>query len=70
MGSSLRDNYRRNALNVTKAFDTVNKMKLWSLLDRYGCPSRFISVIRQFHEGMVGSDGMESDGFQVTNGVK
>ena len=60
-------------IDLTKAFDTVSRSGLWSLLAKFGCPSKLINIIKQLHEGMIGrvcSDGMESDGFAVTNGVK
>ena len=60
-------------IDLTKAFDTVSRPGLWSLLAKFGCPSKLINIIKQLHEGMIGrvcADGLESDGFQVTNGVK
>ena len=39
----------------------------------FGCPPRFITMVRQFHDGMqarVQNDGEYSEPFQVTNGVK
>ena len=38
-----------------------------------GCPSRFIAMVRQFHDGMqarVQNGGEFSEHFEVTNGVK
>ena len=40
---------------------------------KFGCPAKFIAVVRQFHDGMlarVQNDGEFSDPFPVTNGVK
>ena len=37
----------------------------------FGCPPRFITMVRQFHDGMqarVQNDGEYSEPFQVTNG--
>ena len=39
----------------------------------FGCPFRFIAMVRQFHDGMqarVQNDGEPSEPFEVTNGVK
>ena len=39
----------------------------------FGCPAKFIAMVRQFHDGMlarVQNDGVFSDPFPVTNGVK
>ena len=38
-----------------------------------GCPEKFISMIRQFHDGMLArvlDDGDSSEAFTATNGVK
>ena len=60
-------------VDLTKAFDTVNRDALWQVLRRLGIPENMLSVIISFHEGMkasVVSDGMMSDPFDVTNGTK
>ena len=39
----------------------------------FGCPPRYIAMVRQFHDGMqarIQNDGEYSDPFPVTNGVK
>ena len=48
---------KRIALNVcfidlTKAYDSVDRTLLWTVLARFGVPQIMISVIRQFHDGM------------------
>ena len=40
-------------IDLTKAFDTVNGMALWSVLHELGCPPKFIQIIRSFHEGIA-----------------
>ena len=60
-------------IDLTKAFDTVNRTALWSVLHKLGCPPKFIQIIRSFHEGMLGSvieNGEASVPFPVTTGVK
>ncbi len=60
-------------VDLTKAFDTVSREGLWKIMAKYGCPSKFINMVRQFHDGMqarVQHDCEISDPFQVTNGVK
>ena len=40
---------------------------------KFGCPPRFVAMVRQFHDGMqarVQNDGEISEPFEVTNGVK
>ena len=60
-------------IDLTKAFDTVNREALWKILQKYGCPVRFVNVIRLFHDDMDGqvlSGGEASGPFSITNGVK
>ena len=55
-------------VGLTKAFDS-----LWKIMEKFGCPSKFTTLVRQFHNGImvkVLDDGDESDAFPVTNGVK
>ena len=60
-------------VDLTKAFDTVNRDGLWRILQKLGCPEKFVSLIRSFHEGMlarVQECGEYSDLFPVTNETK
>ena len=60
-------------IDLTKAFDTVNRATLWAILSKLGCPPRFLQIIRSFHDGMfcrVIENGDASDPFPVSNGVK
>ena len=47
--------------------------EIWKMIGKFGCPPRFIAMVRQFHDGMqarVLNDGEFSELFEVTNGVK
>ena len=60
-------------IDLTKAFGTVNREVLWDVLALYGCPTKFIQIIRLFHVDMTGqvlSNGEQSDLFSISNGVK
>ena len=60
-------------IDLTKAFDTVSREGLWKVMSQFGCPTKFINMVRQFHDGMqvsVRDDGKSSKPFPVTNGVK
>ena len=39
--------------DLTKAFDTVSRDGLWKTKEKFGCPSKFITTVRQFHEGIM-----------------
>ena len=60
-------------IDLTKAFDSVNREALWACLARLGCPPKFVSITRQLHEGMKGCvlyDGDQSGSFNINTGVK
>ncbi|BHF68719.1 hypothetical protein SprV_0301175800 [Sparganum proliferum] len=44
-------------VDLTKAFDTVNREGLWKIMQKFGCPERFIQMVRQLHDGMMTTDG-------------
>ena len=39
-------------IDLTKAYDSVGRTLLWTVLVRFGVPQNMISVIRQFNDGM------------------
>ena len=52
---------------------TVSRDELWKIMAKFGCPPRFIAIVRQFDDGIqarVQNDGEFSEPFEVTNGVK
>ena len=60
-------------VDLTKAFDTVSREGLWRIMAKYGCPRKFVTIIRQLHDGMcarVQDNGQTSEPFPVSNGVK
>ncbi|XP_063591300.1 uncharacterized protein LOC134768401 [Penaeus indicus] len=60
-------------IDLTEAFDTVNRPALWAILSKLGWPPRFVKIIRSFHDGILGrviENGDASDPFSVANGVK
>jgi len=55
-------------LLLLKAFDTVNRDLLWSVLSKFGCLPQFLRIPRSFHDGMcakVTVGGRESDSFEA-----
>ena len=60
-------------IDLTKAFDTVNREALWKVLRKLGIPENMLNVICSFHDGMQASvrvGGESSSSFNVTNGTK
>ena len=61
----LRGSFKRNAKNkmmtyspyvdLTKAFNTASRDGLWRIMAKYGCPGKFITMVRLFHDGMQAS---------------
>ena len=39
-------------IDLTKAFNTVNRMMLWKVLKKFGCPNKFIQLIKSLHDDM------------------
>ena len=59
-------------VDLTKAFNTVNRPLLWDLLQKFGCPPTFVSLLVSFHDDMKASvsvGGATSDPFEVRVGV-
>ncbi len=60
-------------VDLSKAFDTVQRDLLWNVLLQFGCPMKFVNILRQFHDGMtarVTVGGQESSPFSVRKGVR
>ena len=60
-------------VNITKAFDTVNRSALWIILEKLGCPSGFVDLLKQLHRNMkvrVNFNGSLSEPISIDNGVK
>ena len=59
--------------DLRKAYDSVPRPALWSVLEKYGVPPKMLSVIRSFHEGMLAEVQVEegsTDSFEVKNGLR
>ena len=60
-------------IDLTKAFDTVNRVMLWKVLKKFGCPDKFVNLIKSLHDdmkAMVNFNGSLSEPFPVEGGVK
>ena len=60
-------------VDLTKAFDTVNRDGLWNILARLGYLLKFLTILRQLHEGRQGQvkhNGSLSGSFPISNDVK
>ena len=62
-------------VDLTKFFDTVTVSRdgLWRIMSKYICPTKFITIMRQFHDSMLASlqdNGETSAPFLVSNRVK
>ena len=60
-------------VDLTKAFDTVNRNALWRVLSKLGCPPKFVRMIAELHRDMKGQvtiNGILSDEIPIENGVK
>ena len=60
-------------VDLTKAFDTVSRKGLWMIMERLGCPPKFLNMVIQLHEDQRGQVRLNSDlsePFPIVNGVK
>jgi len=60
-------------VDLTKAFDTVNRDALWKVLAKLGCPPNFVRMISELHRNMKARftfNGTLSDEISIDNGVK
>ena len=60
-------------VDLTKAFDTVSRKGLWQIMERLGCPPKFLNMVIQLHEDQRGQVRLKSDlsePFPIVNGVK
>ena len=61
-------------IDLTRAYDSVDRTLLWDVLARFGVPPRMFAVIREFHDGMQAcvrlDDGECSDIFDVGQGLE
>ena len=60
-------------VDLTKAFDTINRDLLWNILGKFNCPPTFIAILQQFHTGkcaLVVMAGSLSSSFPVKVGEK
>ncbi|VDL95528.1 unnamed protein product [Schistocephalus solidus] len=60
-------------VDLTKAFDMVNRNGLGKVIQKFGCNERFPQMVHQLHDWMTArviDKGTVSEAFAVTNGVK
>lgn len=71
-----RENHQRLLacfVDLTKAYDTVNRGALWGLLGKYGVPEKVVNLLRTLYTGMKASvevQGRRSPEFEITNGLR
>ena len=56
-------------VDLTKAFDTASSEGPWKIMARLGCPPKFLTILRQLHEGQQGQvkhNGPLSDSFPIS----
>ena len=60
-------------VDLTKAYDKVNRELLWKILRRLGIPERLVNLITSFHEGAFAQaqvNGVLSSPFPLQRGLK
>ncbi|XP_061176180.1 uncharacterized protein LOC133185137 [Saccostrea echinata] len=62
-----------NYVDFEKAFDSIHRESLWSIMKFYGIPDKLVRMVKLLYDSFqcaVLEDGEESDWFRVTTGVK
>nr|VZI29213.1 unnamed protein product [Spirometra erinaceieuropaei] len=70
---TMRTHLYSTLVELTNAFDMVNREGLRKIMRKFGCPEQFIEMVRQLHDGLmarVTDNRAVSEAFAVTNGVK
>ena len=60
-------------VDFKKAFDSVNREAVWTVLGKFGFPGKFINIIKALYTGStarVQSGGLTSEEFNIFTGVK
>jgi len=60
-------------IDLSKAFDTIDRAILWKTLSKFGCPPICLAILRDFHDDLsarVIYGGASSEFFPVHVGVK
>jgi len=60
-------------IDLSKAFDTMDRAILWKTLSKFGFPPIFLAILRDFHDDMSAQviyGGASSEFFPVQVGVK
>ena len=60
-------------VDFEKAFDSINRETIWSIMRHYGIPNKIIAIIKSLYENFtcqIVHNGKMSDEFHVTTGVK
>ncbi|VDN26844.1 unnamed protein product [Dibothriocephalus latus] len=69
----MRTHLYTTSVDLTKAFDKVNRAGLWKVMQKFSSPEHFTHMVHQHHDGMmarVTDDEVVSEAFALTNGVK
>ena len=40
-------------VDLTKPFDVVSREELWTISAKFGCPAKFMAMVRQFDDGIL-----------------
>ncbi|VDP24101.1 unnamed protein product [Schistosoma margrebowiei] len=62
-----------NFIDYEKAFDSVDKTKLWKLLRHYGVPQKIVNIIQSSYDGLhckIVHGGQLTKSFEVKTGVR
>ncbi|XP_062593863.1 uncharacterized protein LOC134255360 [Saccostrea cucullata] len=59
-----------NFVDFERAFDSIHRDSLWSILRHYGIPSKMVHLIKSFYNNFKCSVGHNDTFFDVKTGVR
>ena len=60
-------------IDLNKAFNSINREALWKVLSRFGCPVKFIIILRILHSKMTATvlfNRTDPEPFTIRTGIK
>ena len=60
-------------MDLTNVFDVVSRKGPWMIMERFGCPPKFLSMVIQLHTNQLSQIRLNSElsgYFDIGNGVK
>jgi exonuclease III len=71
--AEMRQNIYINFIDFYKAFDAVDRDKMWTIISQYGLPNKYLNMIKAFYNNYMASiehNGILSEPINIETGVR